>query len=263
MFVLAMTTYWTINPAFERFPGEAARIGRILASFGEIEIAFCNRAGQATRLVNPVMKALYSLRSTSQRLEVAHQLMQPVFVEHNLGELYETMRGVVGYCLKIRNQYAHCNWGDDINAGLFFADLQESADTLDFQHDWKHVDVPLLQAQFMFLCFAMELLEYLHHELAFRRGDLRENIWPMPTILSPPPLQNPEEEHVPPWLSAEQKALHLARALARRGGPPTPTSGQQALDKARAEKRAHQEEHRRKSEEGEKRAKERSDPEGH
>jgi hypothetical protein len=255
-----MATFWTINPAFERFPGEAARVGRILASFGEIEIAFCMRAGQATRLFNPVMKALYSLRSTSQRLDVADQLMRPSFVEQNLGELYETMCGVVWHCLKIRNQYAHCNWGDDINAGLFFADLQDSADTPDFQHDWKHIDVPLLQAQFTFFCFAMELLEFLHHELYFRRGDLKENIWPMPTILSLPPLQNPEEEHVPPWLNEEQKALHLARAAARRGGPPTPTAGQQAFDRAKAEKRTRQAEHQRKSEEGERRAKGRSDP---
>jgi hypothetical protein len=43
-------------------------------------------------------------------------------------------------CLKIRNQYAHCNWADsDPKAGLFFADLQESAKREDWFTSWKHV----------------------------------------------------------------------------------------------------------------------------
>jgi hypothetical protein len=252
-----------INPALRRFEDEAKLIGHILASFGEIELTVCRNAGMALQMYPTIMKALYQLRSATPRIEVASELMRPKFLQHDLAEDFEIGLGMVGYCTRVRNLYAHCNWGDyngDKQHGLFFADLENSAETDDFEHEWKHIDMPLLEAQEVYFGWAMEQLEYLHNELALRDGRLQFHVWPKPIIPAQPPLHNPEEAHVPPWLNEDQKALHVARALASRGGPPTPTRGQKTLDKARAAKRARQEAQRRKSQEGEARATGSSDP---
>lgn len=248
------------NPAFDRFTAEGTFVGRILASFGEIEVSVCRNAAHATLLGDTLMKALYGIRVTSTRIDTADRLMRPYFEQHGLLEDHQNAMDAVWHCLKIRNQYAHCNWGDHHQAGLFFADLQVSANTDDFTHAWRHVDVALLEQQFTYLGWTMEMLEFTHHEMAVKMRQIESHVWPKPTAPSPAPLHNPPGEHIPPWLSEDEKALHLARARATQGGLPTPTPAQQALDKARAQKRARQAEQVQKSQEGEQRAKERSDP---
>lgn len=173
---------------------------------------------------------------------------------------YSTLMRMVWRCLKIRNLYSHCNWGDHVSAGLFFADVQESVETDDFDHRCKHVDPSLLQNQLDYFALTMEWIHYVNHELAVRQGRLQSHVWPRPPEQEPPLLHNPEDRHVPPWLSEDRKGLHLARARAAQGGAPTPTPGQQALDRARADKQSRQAENQRKSHEGEKNAKVRFDP---
>jgi hypothetical protein len=211
-----------INPAFHNFPEEAALIGRLLAAFGELEFSFCRNAGMALNMYITVARALYNLRQTSSRVETADILAQPEFEKHNLLDDYERAHAMVWHCLKIRNQYAHCNWGDDQTnhtAGLFFADLQASADRPDFEHSWKHVDIPLLQLQEQFFAETREWLDFIRHELAVRKGELRIHFWPRPTECELPPRHNLASEHVPPWLDANQKARHLERTQeTERGG---------------------------------------------
>jgi hypothetical protein len=55
----------TINPAFRRHPDEAALIGRIVVHFGELEVSFCQNNSIALAMHVPMMKALYSLKATS------------------------------------------------------------------------------------------------------------------------------------------------------------------------------------------------------
>jgi hypothetical protein len=137
--------------------------------------------------------------------------MQPRFEHHGIMGFHAAM-AMVWHCLKIRNQYAHCNWGDNHEAGLFFADVQDSADTPDFTHSWRHVDVPLLEEQFRYFGLTMEMLEVTHHEMAFRMGQIQSHVWPMPICPTPAPQHNPLDEHVPPWIGEDEKALHLKRA---------------------------------------------------
>jgi hypothetical protein len=252
-----------INPAFRRFPKEAALIGHLLAAFGELEIQVCALAGQALSqqgLRITVLKTLYGIKATSTRISAADSLMRPVFEKHGLAADYQTAISMLWYCHRTRNQLAHCNWGDHEAAGLFFADLEYSAETPDFDLYWKHIDPPLLELYDQYFWSTLEQLRFIDHELAVKQGRLQSHFWPRPTIPEQPPPHNPPNEHVPPWISESAKALHVARALAAQGGPPTPTPGQQAQDRARAEKKARLEENRRKSEEGERRAKGRSDP---
>jgi hypothetical protein len=251
---------YRINPAFDRRPIEAACIGRILSSFGELEIMVCRNAGRALQSSVTVMRTLYRVRVTSTRIDVADGLMRPTFSAYGLAPDYDFAMGMVRHCIKIRNQYAHCNWAGDSLTGLFFADLEDSAKTEKFDYFFKHVDGALLNEQLEYFALTLEWLEFLNQELAVKLEHQSTHVWPRPPAPSPPSLHNPPDEYVPPWLNEGDKALHVARARASLGGPPTPTPGQQALDKARAEKRAQQEEQRRKSREGEQNAKGRSDP---
>lgn len=203
---------WRANPAFDRFPEEATLVGRILSGFGEVEATVCRNAAHATLLGDIAMKALYGLRATSARIHTADRLMRPYFDLHGLGEGHNAAMAMANHCLKIRNQYAHCNWGDHHQAGLFFADLQKSADTEDFTNDWKHVDPAVLGRQFDYYGMTLELLEFIHHEMAVKLGQIQSHVWPRPTVPSQPPLHNPASQHVPPWLSGAEKARHLERA---------------------------------------------------
>jgi hypothetical protein len=171
-----------INPAFRRFPAEAGLVGHILASFGEIELTICRNAAISLNRLNTIMKALYSLNATSQRIQVADQLMRPEFEASGLAAEYNVAIKMVWHCVKIRNAYAHCNWADD-EKSLFYADLQDSADTPDFDHYYLHVDVPLLEKQEAFLGQTMEHLEWLYHEIAVRQSRLQSHAWPKPQEL--------------------------------------------------------------------------------
>jgi hypothetical protein len=243
-----------LNPAFRRHPDEAAIVGRLVVGFGEIELAVCRNAGNGLGNYEVVMRALYKQRATSGRVDTADALIESAYADAGLAVMYASTMDMVRYCLKVRNHYAHCNWADDPNgSGLFFADLQVSADSPpgQFEHLLRHVDVPLLEAQEVYFSNTLEWLDFIRHELAVSQGLVAVNVWPRPPELSQPPLHNPPDQHVPPWLNEDQKALHLARARAAQGGPPTPTPAQQALDKAREEKRAHKQAQRERSERGE------------
>jgi hypothetical protein len=241
---------YRINPAFDRFPEEANLIGRILASFGEIEFSICRNAGHAANMPESVSKALYRLRTTSGRIDSADAFMRPAFAMFCLSDEYAIAHSAVLRCLKIRNQFAHCNWADsgEVSGGLFFADLREAAEGTEAGFDpvFKHVDVPLLNRQYGFFSYTMEWLSFLDVELGRRTGRLNL-AWPKPLERELPPLHNPPENHLPPWLDENLKALHLARALAAKGGAPTPTPAQQALDRAREEKKAKRKDHRERS----------------
>jgi hypothetical protein len=233
---------YRINPAFDRFPEEALLVGKLLAGFGEIEFAICRNAGHAAGMPEAIGKALYRLRATSSRIDAADALARGKFGEAGLGAEYEISQRMVWVCLRIRNQFAHCNWTDHPETpatGLFFADLQASADATEgFEYTFRHVDVPLLRKHEAYFALTMEWLSYLDVELGVRQGKLQHPGWPKPPAQEPPPLHNSPEKHVPPWLTEDQKALHIGRALAAQGGAPTPTPAQQAQDRRREEKRA-------------------------
>ncbi len=84
-----------INPAFHRFPHEATIIGRLLASFGEIEylIALCaaHAHDNAQHRVSDA-EGLYRLRTTSSRIDAADVSMRPAFEDVGLAEAYGICR---------------------------------------------------------------------------------------------------------------------------------------------------------------------------
>ena len=206
------TLKYPINPAFDRYQAEAVLIGRILSSFGEIELTFCAGADAATEADKKLLKALYLLRTTSSRIDVADELMRPIYEQHRLLEPYTVTQTMVRYSLTIRNQYAHCNWADHPTAGLFFADLQTSAKNRSFDHFYKHVDIPLLTLQLEYLGATLQWIRHMDGELMVRQRRVKGHAWPEPEALLQPPLHNPTSQHVPLWLNNEGREVHLRRA---------------------------------------------------
>jgi hypothetical protein len=172
-----------INPAFHRHRRAAAIVGRILAAFGELEYIIAEAAGKATNNKETVLRALYRLRATSSRIDLSDTLMRPICMRANLVDEHATMMDALWHCHKIRNQFAHCNWGDDSrHPGLFFADLQASAkDDQGFEQRWNHVSVPLLKRQEDHFVYAQDWIFYVDHELALRVGKLQSHPFPRPT----------------------------------------------------------------------------------
>jgi hypothetical protein len=69
-------------------------------------------------------------------------------------------------CKNIRNQYAHCNWWDDLSGQLAFANLEEISKSNNLITDLSgltanHVDVALLTEQFQFFEYTSSLLIWL------------------------------------------------------------------------------------------------------
>jgi hypothetical protein len=204
------------NPALARHAKEAAIIGRMVVGFGELEFMACNLAADAAQGFPVVMKMLYRLRATSARINSADLLMQPAFELIGLWMEQQEAMKVLNYCLRIRNQYAHCNWGDD-SSGLFFADVQDTASRSggEWYHDYKHVDVPLLDAQEAYFAHARRWLFFLEHCLTVSRAP--SELKRKPRIQAPPeqpqpPMHNLASQHIPLWLSEDAKALHIKRA---------------------------------------------------
>jgi hypothetical protein len=231
-----------INPALHRRAAEAKILGRILLAFGELEYMIANGADVATDQGDSVKRALYRLRNTQGRIDAADAFMRSKFAAAGLARDYETMMSAVRYCLKIRNQYAHCNWGDDqslAKGGLFFADLREAAGATDgWEHQWKHVSPRLLRDQEAYFVYAQDWLFHLEPERLLRAGRLSRNPFPAPLERERPPLHNPPLKHIPPWLSEDQKALHIARGQAAEGGAPTPTRAHLEMEARREAARA-------------------------
>jgi hypothetical protein len=187
----------------------------------------------------PLTKALYSLRATSSRIDFIDGLARNLYLETGLGNEYDITVSMIRHCLRIRNLYAHCNWVDDISVsrhpGLFYADLQDAAKTPDLRFDFKHVDVPLLQRQEDYFAETMEWLSFMDHETAVRLQFAQFHVWPRPSELEPPPLHNLASQHIPPWLSEDRQAQHLARALEDEEPPRPPERAPSVLRLTREE----------------------------
>src|SRR5712664_573824 len=116
----------SLNPVFDDYLVEASLIGRIVTSFGELELTYGLIAGTAIKDQSLALRAIYRGRSTGGRIDLADVLIRNVLVNTNLGTDYEEVIGAMRHCLKIRNNYAHCQWSPGLD-GVFFANLEEAA----------------------------------------------------------------------------------------------------------------------------------------
>jgi hypothetical protein len=116
-----------LNPAIRRHPEEAAIVGRLLLSYGELELMVAECLGNALFDRAIALQAIFSIMGESARINLADALMRSRYVMWKLEGEYGLAIGAMKQCIQIRNQYAHCTWGDAEGAGLFFTNLQDGS----------------------------------------------------------------------------------------------------------------------------------------
>jgi hypothetical protein len=182
-----------VMPAFRRFPGEAAIIGRLLAGYAELEIALLHCVSAVREDFDAVLKAMFRIRGETARINIGDALGRQPYAKLDLGADFELAVSAMRYCLKIRNQYAHCNWYDDLSGRLAFVNVEEIAkgnqpisgfDNL----TRRYVDVPSLEGQEKYFGYADALINYANYEGRLRTGKLRTRLFEKPGHMSEPPL---------------------------------------------------------------------------
>lgn len=181
-------------PAFTRGENEDAAkiIGRIVTGYGELEF---NLAWAVTWLIgndeDRAFKGIYLKRGEEARIKAAAALVQTAPTPTSLKRRFEAAIHGMHVCRKIRNHYAHCQWGDDAR-GLWFVDLEENAKKqvpFDTRNATAHVvDVALLREQEAYFCFVMDCLSWLAFEGQVLAGRLQSNPFSEVQPRQAPPL---------------------------------------------------------------------------
>ena len=155
----------SIMPAFARFPREAEIIGRLLAGYTNIEIGLMNCVQVVRGDFDTVLKAMFRARGETARIDIADAFGRHHYDNAKLGTEFSMSVSAVRYCLRIRNQYAHCVWWDDNSGNLAFANLEDVAKGNTFLKDLTslptyHVDLPILTSQEDYFVYVDQLLAW-------------------------------------------------------------------------------------------------------
>lgn len=182
---------------------EASVIGRLLAGYGELEYVFALCLANALGDQDRALKTFFIIRGESIRIDVADSLMRDHYIGLQLTNRYKATVAALRACRNIRNVYAHCHWANHPRGGLFYVNLEKSAErkTGPFTQDWLHVDVDLLITIEMYFRATKERLWWLDTEHKVRTGAEDRNVWSWPKETPAPTPHNPRDQHPPPWKS--------------------------------------------------------------
>jgi len=178
-----------LMPAFHRRKKDAAVVGRLITGYGELEflLAICvgtalaakrnisagyNRFQHRIRYEHVGIKLIFRIRGERKRIDIASKLIRQAFTAANMQSEYDETMNAMRACLRIRNQFAHCHWGQSRKRGLFFINLEEVARKpqklkLD---NFRHASATTLHGLERYFWHTIELLDYLAHEFGFRAG---------------------------------------------------------------------------------------------
>lgn len=181
-----------ILSSFLKFTDEAALIGRMLAGYADLEIDLMHCVQVVRDDLDTVLKAMFRSRGETQRIDVADAFGRQYYHNLGIGTQFEMAIGAVRYCLKIRNQYAHCTWWDDYSGQLAFANLEEIAKQNALVTDLRglttnYVSVRLLEEQLAYFEYADSLLIWVIQE-----GNALAGRPAIPDRISPKQLKQPQ-----------------------------------------------------------------------
>lgn len=186
----------TIMPAFQRFPEEGNIIGRLLAGYGELELELCFCVGAIRNDFDLAFKPMFRPRGETQRIQIADAIGREMYRQFKLGTQFEEAISAITYCLKIRNQYAHCHWTDNFGKELGFVQLEAPAKGHKpvgnvFQIKIQNLDLGLLQEQESYFVYTRHCLRFLYSEIMSRAGKYTKNPFPSPKKVKRPTLCRP------------------------------------------------------------------------
>ena len=179
---------------FKHHPEERKAIADLILAYGDLESSLLNLLQAALNGdTYTAVRAMYRVRSESNRLEIVDALVTPRLAEQKLdgawGEAYAAMK----CCMGIRNRYAHSQWLHD-DGELRFGNLDEAANKKGPK--CKIVMLPLSAGV---LTEQRRYFEYAHHQinwigdryrLATDQKRLTKARIPKPKRISPPRLDS-------------------------------------------------------------------------
>lgn len=179
--------------AFTKFSAEGNIIGRLLASYAELELSLLHCVNMARDDFDTVYKAMFRERGELRRINIADIFGRQAYHELGLGTQFEMALGSVHFCRKVRNQYAHCTWYDDYSGSLAFVNLEEGAKdskpVKDFKNlEIRHIDVSTLVLQEQYFQYTEALLAWVNYEGRRIAGKPSRPPEPAPKQLNQPPL---------------------------------------------------------------------------
>lgn len=173
------------------FPNEMALVGRLITRYADLEIALlhCVQMGRQ-RDLDAVLKTMFRVRSIGQRIDVADGLGRQIYRDLTLGTQFEMAVGNMRYCARIRSQYAHCIWHDDLSGDLSFVNLEELAESDDrvlnlLGVQIHHVEKTLLEKQDAYFSYVENSLVFVNYEGRIRQGET------IPPVSAPKSLARP------------------------------------------------------------------------
>jgi hypothetical protein len=171
----------TILGAFVHpFDKEAAYLGRLLAGYTNLEVGLMNSVQIVRDDFDTVLKSMFRARGETARIDVADAFGRHHYHQQALGTEFEMAIGAVRYCLRIRNEYAHCVWYNDQSGTLAFANLEEIAKGNAYLRNLDdlsifHVDEALPAEQEAYFVYTDELIAWVNYEGRYRVGKISVN----------------------------------------------------------------------------------------
>jgi hypothetical protein len=180
----------------QRFPTEMGLVGRLITRYADFEIALlhCVQMGRGADL-DSTLKTMFRVRSIRQRVNIADGLGRQTYHDLNLGTQFELAVGNTRFCGRIRSQYTHCIWHDDLSGDLGFVNLEELAESNDRIDDLlgltiRYVDMALLGEQDAYFGYVEESLVFVNYEGRIAQGETIPPV-PAPKSLARPLLYKP------------------------------------------------------------------------
>jgi hypothetical protein len=176
--------------AFEQFPEEARLIGRLLAGYADLELSLMHCVKAIRNDLDGPLKALFRARGETSRLLIADGLGRANADTFDLANEFAMTIAGMRHCLRIRNQFAHCVWHNDLSGRLAFVNLEELAAANQRVDDLiglgiAYVSVELLAAQWTYFQHVDRMLLWVTQEACRRaeRPALPPRPWPGQTVL--------------------------------------------------------------------------------
>ena len=185
-----------IVPEFQRFSQEGTLVGRLVVGYGSLESALSSCVAMARDDLDMVLKTMFRTRGETQRIEIADAIGRPSYRALGMETVFSEAIGDLRYCLKIRNQYAHCQWHDDLTGRLCFVDMEEIATPHKIIQDLRgltfhYLTVELLADQESFFVYVGACLLYLNFEGRRKAGKISTPRHAKPKKAIRPPLHIP------------------------------------------------------------------------
>lgn len=166
---------WIFRP-FDRYPEVSACVGRMLAAYTILELDLLHCVQMGIGEFNSAFKGMFGTRGETRRVNEAEKQGQPIYEDLGLGAEFAQAVSAMRFCLKIRNQYAHCMWWDDNTGELAFANLEDLAanPVVEVSNLGQlapvHIDLALAREQEAYFAHTDAQLAWVNFEGRFKRG---------------------------------------------------------------------------------------------